>query len=110
MGFVTEKQGAYCEVQTNLSISGSHSHHGGPHLTPSLSIWDLWWTRWHKDRVFSEYFEFPQSFYQCFYTHIYLKILIPERNGQRQGTFTKKVVISKSESTREKDAFSGFHR
>jgi hypothetical protein len=24
-------------------------------------MWDLWWTRWHCDRVFSEYFGFPLS-------------------------------------------------
>jgi hypothetical protein len=30
-------------------------------------MWDLWWTNWHWDRFFSEYFGFPLSvsFHQC---------------------------------------------
>jgi hypothetical protein len=24
-------------------------------------MWDLWWTKWHWDRFFSEYFGFPLS-------------------------------------------------
>jgi hypothetical protein len=30
-------------------------------------MWDLWWTKWNWDRVFSEYFGFPQSisFHRC---------------------------------------------
>jgi uncharacterized membrane protein YiaA len=30
-------------------------------------MWDLWWTKWHWDRFFSEYFGFPLSisFYRC---------------------------------------------
>jgi hypothetical protein len=33
----------------------------------SLSIWDLWWTKWHWDRFFIQYFSFPLSisFHQC---------------------------------------------
>jgi hypothetical protein len=31
------------------------------------SMWDLWWTKWHWDRVFSEYFGFllSISFHRC---------------------------------------------
>jgi hypothetical protein len=25
-------------------------------------MWDLWWTKWHWDRFFLEYFGFPLSF------------------------------------------------
>jgi hypothetical protein len=25
-------------------------------------MWDLWWTKWHWNRFFSEYFGFPLSF------------------------------------------------
>jgi hypothetical protein len=25
------------------------------------SVWDLWWTKWHWDRFFSEFFGFPLS-------------------------------------------------
>jgi hypothetical protein len=30
-------------------------------------MWDLWWTKWHWDRVFSEYFGFSLSisFHRC---------------------------------------------
>jgi hypothetical protein len=26
-------------------------------------MWDLWWTKWHWDRFFSEFFGFPLSIY-----------------------------------------------
>jgi hypothetical protein len=31
------------------------------------SMWDLWWTKWHWDRFFPEYFGFPlsTSFHRC---------------------------------------------
>jgi hypothetical protein len=31
------------------------------------SMWDLWWTKWHWDRFFPEYFGFPLSisFHRC---------------------------------------------
>ena len=30
-------------------------------------MWDLWWTKWHWERVFPEYFGFPlsMSFHLC---------------------------------------------
>jgi hypothetical protein len=30
-------------------------------------MWDLWWTKWHWDRVFPQYFGFPLSvsFHWC---------------------------------------------
>jgi hypothetical protein len=30
-------------------------------------MWDLWWTKWHWDRFFTEYFGFPLSisFHRC---------------------------------------------
>jgi hypothetical protein len=28
---------------------------------PGQSMWDLWWTKWHWDRFFPEYFGFPLS-------------------------------------------------
>jgi hypothetical protein len=30
-------------------------------LTPGHSVWDLWWTKWQWDRIFSEYFGIPLS-------------------------------------------------
>jgi hypothetical protein len=36
---------------------------GGPGSIPGQSMWDLWWTKWHGDRFFPEYFDFsPVSF------------------------------------------------
>jgi hypothetical protein len=32
-----------------------------PGLRPGQSMWDLWWTRWHCNRLFSEFFGFPLS-------------------------------------------------
>jgi hypothetical protein len=29
-------------------------------MTRSIQ-WDLWWTKWHWDRFFSEFFDFPLS-------------------------------------------------
>jgi hypothetical protein len=36
-------------------------------VTVKLSVWDLWWTKWHWDRFFSEYFGFSLSisFHRC---------------------------------------------
>jgi hypothetical protein len=35
------------------------SHSGGPASIPVQSMWGLWWTKWHWDRFFYEYFGFP---------------------------------------------------
>jgi hypothetical protein len=41
-------------------------------------MWDLWWTKWHWDRFFPEYFGFPLSvsFYRCSITRKNERILI----------------------------------
>jgi type VI protein secretion system component VasA len=38
-----------------------------PGFDPGQSLWDLWWTKWHWDRFFPEYFGFPLSisFHRC---------------------------------------------
>jgi hypothetical protein len=36
-------------------------HGGVPGSRPGQSMWDLWWTKWHWDRFFSELFGFPLS-------------------------------------------------
>jgi hypothetical protein len=41
---------------------GQACHRGGPALILGWSVWYLWWTKWHWDRFFSEYFGFPLSF------------------------------------------------
>jgi hypothetical protein len=35
----------------------------GPGSRPGQSMWDLWWKKWHWDRLFSEFFGFPLSIY-----------------------------------------------
>jgi hypothetical protein len=41
-------------------------------------MWDLWWTKWHWDRFFPEYFGFPLSisFHRCSITRKRTKIII----------------------------------
>ena len=39
------------------------SHRGGPGSITGQSVWDLWWTKWHWDRFFPEYFGFPCQFH-----------------------------------------------
>jgi hypothetical protein len=41
-------------------------------------MWDLWWTKWHWDRFFPEFFGFPLSipFHQCSITRKRTKIII----------------------------------
>ena len=43
------------------------SHRGGPGSISGQSMWDLWWTKCHWDKLFSEYFGFPLSisFHRC---------------------------------------------
>jgi hypothetical protein len=31
---------------------------------PGQSMWDLWWTKWHWDRVYFEFFGFRLSIYR----------------------------------------------
>jgi hypothetical protein len=57
-----------CHV-TNLSLLNNiyNSHRGGPGSIPGQSMWGLWWTKWHWDRFFPEFFGFPlsNSFHRC---------------------------------------------
>jgi hypothetical protein len=34
---------------------------GGQRPRPGHSMWDLWWTKWQWDRIFSEFFGLPVS-------------------------------------------------
>jgi hypothetical protein len=36
-------------------------HHRDPDSRPDQSMWDLWWTVWHWDRFFYEFFGFLLS-------------------------------------------------
>jgi hypothetical protein len=56
-------------------------------------MWDLWWTKWHWDRFFPEYFGFPLSvsFHRCYITRknekliIFFFIFITGLHNKRQG-------------------------
>jgi hypothetical protein len=54
---------AYLLIQyhNEMQILGYEPHRGVPDSRPGQSMWDLWWTKWHWDRVFSEFFCFPLS-------------------------------------------------
>jgi hypothetical protein len=39
------------------------SHNGGPGSIPGHYMRDLWWTKWHWDRFFSQYFCFPCQYH-----------------------------------------------
>jgi hypothetical protein len=44
-----------------LVFNTTWSHRGGPGSRLCQSMWDLWWKKWHWDRIFSESFGFPLS-------------------------------------------------
>jgi hypothetical protein len=65
-------------------------HGGGPGLIPVQYTWDLWWTKWHWDRVFAEYFGFPLSISpsQCSLHFFVFNITLMRRtSGRRLGIF-----------------------
>jgi hypothetical protein len=45
------------------------SHRGGLGSFSGHSTWNLWWTKWHWDRFFSEFFSFPLSVYHSTVDH-----------------------------------------
>jgi hypothetical protein len=55
--------GIRLEAQNTAVTPAEVSHRGGPGSRPGQSMWNLWWTKWHWDRFFSEFFGFPQSIY-----------------------------------------------
>jgi hypothetical protein len=44
-----------------LGVQSLASHCGDPGSRTGQSMWDLWWTKWHWDRLFSEFICFPLS-------------------------------------------------
>jgi hypothetical protein len=45
------------------------SHRGGPDSRRVKSMWDLWWTKLHWDRFFSEFFGFPCQYHSTAALH-----------------------------------------
>ena len=62
------------------------SHCTGPGLIPGQSMWELWWTKWHRERFFPpEYFSFSLSvsFHQCsIFIFIYMLLLPDGQAGE----------------------------
>jgi len=49
-------------IQVKYSLQWPSRGSGrGPVSIPGLCMWDLWWTKWHWDRLFSEYFGLSTS-------------------------------------------------
>jgi hypothetical protein len=48
-------------------LTPSSGRSSGPGSRPDHTMWDLWWTKWHWDRFYSESFGFPLSvsFHRC---------------------------------------------
>jgi hypothetical protein len=64
-----------------LSFLDPERKPGSPPRRPGFdpgSVWDLWWTKWHWDRFFPEYFGFPLSvsFHRCSITWKSEKIIL----------------------------------
>jgi hypothetical protein len=48
------------------------SHRGGPDSRRVKSMWDLWWTKLHWDRFFSEFFGFPCQYHSTAALHSHI--------------------------------------
>jgi hypothetical protein len=60
-------------LQRLCHVSGSSvCRRGGPVSVPDQTVWDLWWTKWHQDSFFSEYFSFSVSIMPVLYTHSFI--------------------------------------
>jgi hypothetical protein len=55
-----------CQVHQSRAMAQAVSR-GGPGSIPAQSMCDLWWSKWHWDRFFPEFFGFPLSisFHRC---------------------------------------------
>jgi hypothetical protein len=68
-----------------------------PRFDPGLSVWDMWWTKWHWDEVFSAYLNFLPLNIIPPGLHMYLlsadaiksKILILSLHKTQKGTHFK---------------------
>ena len=76
--FLSRRRSAFCEVGTEvlyiilvkqrLQVFKAQPwlpavcHHGGLGLNPGETVWDLWWTKWQWDTIWSEYCGFPLQY------------------------------------------------
>jgi hypothetical protein len=73
------------------TISRSASHRGGPGSRPGQSVWDLWWTKWHWDTFFNEFFGFPLSV-SSFHQRSILLYLHLGKNNRSVGSRSSETV------------------
>jgi hypothetical protein len=62
------------KILVSHGIAQAVGHRGGLGSRPhGLPMWDLWWTKWHSDRFFSESYCFLLSIssYHCSYSLMY---------------------------------------
>ena len=100
---------AYIYIYISIYISLSHifseaqgdSHSRRPfyrEVPVSISghsMWDLWWTKWHWDRFFSEYLVFPLSV-SCHQSSLFvtLKLTIGRTSGRIVGNSEQSSALS----------------
>jgi len=59
-------------------------------------MWDIWWTKWHSDRLFSKHFDLPQSvsLHHCSIPIFFLILLLSEgQAGEAKGPSHKPMVL-----------------
>ena len=65
-------------------------------------MWDLWWTKWHRDRFFSRLYRFPSVsiITPMLRTDLHLRTALTRRTNVRSlGHFPKATLFRKSGST-----------
>jgi hypothetical protein len=75
-------------------------------------MWDLWWTKWHWDRFFPEYFGFPLSISFHRYSIIWkikkkLIIFITGLHKKPQGCHASVASAAGPFSTKKRSKFAG---
>jgi hypothetical protein len=52
----------FCSIQLmTQAVSRRSLTAEAPGLYPGQSMWNLWWTKWHWDRFYSEFFSYSRS-------------------------------------------------
>ena len=70
-------------------------HRGGPGSIPRQSTPDLWWSKWHWKRVFSQYFRFPLPvlFDHCSTLIFVYMLRLPDGKRWRMEIFQKETFF-----------------
>jgi hypothetical protein len=88
------------------------SHCTGPGLIPDQSMWELWWTKWHWDRLFSPWVLqiSPVSIISpTLHIRLHLHVARTGRTDRWSlGTFQKAMLFQKMGSVRYNSAFAFF--